>query len=164
MNRYRLRQVLIAVASILGVIWIPIPFTAVQIYYNREELANMQDRVQAVQEFQVRHLRLPDQQELNRLSEGLPDRLGFHRNYCIRESPPLSGSGVVGFPSGWPVAGGWALEFSRGESRDYYSSWDNHYTLTGQLSWRVFWGPLWWPLQCAGIGSILLFAIARKLR
>lgn len=138
-------------ACILGVMFLPIPLTEVQVSKNRAELANMVDCVRAVQAFHERTSRFPTHEELLQISATLPDRYGYHPEYWLDTSPREN-------------TNGWVLSFWRGEDDARYTSWNNYYTLTEQLSWRPFWGPLWWPLVCAGVCSIVLFIIAFALR
>ena len=120
-----------------------------QVAKNRLVLADMQDRVTAIEAFQSREARLPSAGELASISQTLPVRY-FQYDYQLDTT---AGGGVdSGYPQGWPASGGWVLWFWRGEWAEYYSSWDRHYTLGDQLSWWAF----SWP-------GILGFAIAAGL-
>ena len=142
------RSILLALAIIFGFISALIPFTGGQIQKNRLLLADMRDRVDAVREFHTRNLRLPTQREFTPLSASLPARSHLY-DYQINQS----GSSNDPFaPRESPYAGGWTLSIWRGEWNDFYSSWDNRYTLSDRLSYRAFWGWLLWsPLLAIGL-------------
>ena len=110
-------------------------------------LADMKDRVQGVREFQRQNARLPSNEEIAVLSSALPVR-HFRYQYQIETSPI---SHDRDFPKNWPAAGGWVLSFWRGEWREYYSSWDDRYTLSTQLT---AWDDYGFPLVVA-IGLVL---------
>jgi hypothetical protein len=120
-----------------------------QVAKNRLVLADMQDRVTAIEAFQSREARLPSVDELASISQALPVR---YFDYDYQLDTTADGGVDSGYPRGWPASGGWVLWFWRGEWAEYYSSWDRHYTLVDQLSWWAF----SWP------GSIG-FAIAAGL-
>jgi hypothetical protein len=106
-----------------------------QIAKNRLVLADMQDRVSAIEGFQSREGRLPTAGELASMSQTLPVRY-LQYDYELQTRP---GGGIDSdYPQGWPASGGWILSFWRGEWTEYYSSWDRHYTLADQLSWWAF--------------------------
>ena len=111
-------------------------------------LADMKDRVQAVREFQRQNARLPSNQEIAALSSVLPIRY-FRYEYQIETSPI---SRDPDFPKNWPTAGGWVLSFWRGEWKEYYSSWDDRYTLSTPLTLCDGYG---FPLAVA-IGLVLM--------
>ena len=111
-------------------------------------LADMKERVEAVREFQRQKARLPTDEELAALSSALPVRL--HRyEYHIEAS---KGSSDPDYPQNWPATGGWVLSFWRGEWWEYYSSWDDRYTLSKQLT---AWDGYGFPLAVA-IGLVLV--------
>jgi hypothetical protein len=115
-------------------------------------LADMKDRVQAVREFQRQNERLPSKEELAGLSSALPVRY-FRYDYYIETSKV---SHDPDYPQDWPATGGWVLSFWRGEWWEYYSSWDDRYTLSKQLT---AWDGYGFPLAVA-IGLVLLSRVS----
>lgn len=113
-------------------------------------LADMKDRVQAVRDFQRQNARFPDKEELAHLSRALPVRYHLYDYYL--SFSPLSGDRE--YPKGWPSAGGWVLCFWRGEWSEYYSSWDDRYSLSVQLT-------AWDDYGFALSVSIVLFLLSR---
>lgn len=111
-------------------------------------LADMKDRVQVVREFQRKNERLPSKEELAALSSALPVRY-FRYDYQIETSKV---SHDPDYPHNWPATGGWVLMFWRGEWWEYYSSWDDRYTLSKQLT---AWDNYGFPVAVA-IGLVLL--------
>jgi hypothetical protein len=120
-----------------------------QVAKNRRVLADMEDRVAAIEALQSREARLPSTDELASISQTLPVRY-FQYDYHLDTT--AGGGADPSYPQGWPASGGWVLWFWRGEWAEYYSSWDRHYTLGDQLSWWAF----CWP-------GIIGFAIAAGL-
>jgi len=132
-----------------------------QINKNRLELADMQDRVTAVEKFELKNYRAPTKEELHGLFTGLPVRHIANDEYDLASTPRDCPFEV---PGGWPDTPGWVIYFWRGEWYEYYSSWNKHYTLTEQASWWGFCGPmLFCPLAAAiFIGTSFLPAVRRK--
>jgi len=131
--------VFIVLTAISGLLSLMVLGTAQQISKNRGELADMKDRVQAIQDFHNRNSRFPSHEELKQLSDSLRTRW-YRKEYYLDISPRENTR--TGYPSNWPATGGWVLSFWRGEWDEYYSSWDDHYTLADKLSWWYYNGPL----------------------
>jgi hypothetical protein len=130
-----------------------------QIHKNRLELADMRDRVAAVEKFELKNNRLPAKDEFQALLAALPSRYGKHA-YEIASSDncPIIVSGDS------PKTPGWVIFFWRGEWFEYYCSWNKYYTLTEQASWWGFCGIiLFMPLVgCVLIAGSFIPALNRK--
>jgi hypothetical protein len=144
-------KISLALSVVFGFIALPIPLTEVQVSKNRAQLKNMKDRVEAVKDFYENSSRFPTNEELRQISQTLPDRYGLNPDYWLDTSPEEHNDG-------------WELSFWRGDDKPRYTSWDNHYTLSESLSWRVFWGPLWWPLISSGLLSLVLLLMGLLLK
>ena len=125
-----------------------------QVAKNRRTLADMQERIAAIEAFQSKEARLPSDEELARIDQGLPVR-DSRFNYWLDTTPYRVAQ--PGYPQGWPASGGWVLRLWRGEWEEYYSSWDRHYTLGDQLSWWAFSWPGFIGFAIAGV----LFLLSR---
>ena len=119
-----------------------------QINKNQKVLADMKDRVVAIRGFQKDHERLPTKNELEGISRSLPVRYTAY-DYELQ----TSSNGMLSITN-WPQSGGWALSFWRGEWTEYYTSWNEEYSLTQQASWWGFCGPL---LFCPVVAVLLFF-------
>lgn len=111
--------------------------SAKQIHKNKLELADMKDRVAAVEKFEFKNNRLPTKDEFPSLLIGLPVR--YAEVYEIASTSRDCPFEVAG---GWPNTPGWVIYFWRGEWYDYYTSWNKHYTLAEQATWWGFCGPM----------------------
>jgi hypothetical protein len=156
-GRSAIRRILITAASIVALVaLLDVAGSRRQIAKNRSILADMQDRVAAIEEFERKEARLPSETELSEISERLPTRY-FRYDYQL---DTRSGGAIdAGYPTGWPVSGGWVLWFWRGEWAEYYSSWDRHYTLSEQLSWWAF----SWP-SVSALAAAVALVLLNQLR
>ena len=119
-----------------------------QINKNQKILADMKDRVVAIRGFQKDRERLPTKNELKSISSSLPLRYTTY-DYELQ----TSSKGMLS-RTNWPQSGGWALSFWREEWTEYYTSWNEEYSLTQKASWWGFCGPL---LVCPVVGALLFF-------
>jgi hypothetical protein len=106
--------------------------SAPQISKNRLDLLDMRACIEAVKGFQKERHRLPGGEEFRILSASLPSR----NEYWLATTPEEC---AIQMPGGWK-AGGWAMWYWRGEWNEYYSSWNDFYSLTDQASWWGFCG------------------------
>jgi len=109
-----------------------------QIHKNQLELADMNDRVGAVEKFEIKNNRPPTKEELPNVLAGLPVRY-FANGYELAATPEDC---PITIPGGWPKTPGWVLYFWRGEWYEYYTSWNKHYTLAEDATWWGFCGPM----------------------
>jgi hypothetical protein len=104
---------------------------------NKTVLADMKDRVSAVQAFASKEGRLPDRKEFTNLIASLPVRFTTfdYQLSDARETTPVKIEGLQTWPKG-----GWVLYFWRGEWFEWYSSWNDHYSLADQVTIWSFGG------------------------
>ena len=139
MLRTAIRYLFLSIAIVFsGISLLVLLVSGKQISQNRLELADMQDRVEAVKKFQKEQGHLPTDDELRVLPSCLPIR-HFGNEYRVASN---SRDCAIKIPEEWPKSGGWVMWFWRGEWHEYYSSWNNHYTLAEQASWWGFCGVL----------------------
>lgn len=156
MIRKGYRYLITTCALILGLLSILVIATVMQFAKNYVELASMKNCVRAVREFEKHYTRLPTNEELTQISKTLPD-LGYRVECNIQTSRNAYDDRS---PTNWPKSGGWVLLYWRGSWNEYYSSWDDHYTLADAMSFKYYWGPFRFaPLLC-----VLLLAISYALR
>jgi len=135
--------------------------SAKQIHKNRLVLADMQDRVAAVEKFESKSNRLPTREEFPGLLTDLPVRNHAY-NYEFASS---SNDCPFNVPGGWPQTSGWAIYFWRGEWEEFYTSWNKHYTLTEQSTWWGFCGPLLFcPVAAVCFIAASFLPVLRKRR
>jgi len=135
--------------------------SAKQINKNRLQLAEMQECVGKVEAFRSQNHRLPTKEEFHGILAGLARHNVSLGEFELSSTPQDC---PIQVPGGWPNASGWVMYYWRGEWYEYYTSWNNRYTLTEQASWWGFCGPmLFSPLAAVlFIGSSFLPALRRK--
>jgi hypothetical protein len=150
------RYLITTYAFMLGLLSVLVIATIMQFANNYGELVSMKNCVRAVREFEKHNTRLPTNEELTRISKTLPD-WGYRVECNIQTSRNAYDDRS---PANWPKSGGWVLSYWRGSWNEYYSSWDDHYTLADAMSFKYYWGPFRFaPLLC-----VLLLAISCALR
>src|SRR4030095_8756336 len=128
-----------------------------QIFKDNLVLADMRDRVVAVREFQSKEGRLPSETELADISS---KQLRRYHDYDYRISTFTKQFSDSRFQKQWPASGGCVLSFCRGEWNEYYTSWDDRYTLLDGLSilsYRTF-----WLAACGVVVATLLLLASRR--
>jgi hypothetical protein len=115
-----------------------------QIRKNKIALSDMQAVVQRIREFKTRAGRLPTEEELHHLGAS-----GF------RFGAPPRGSA----PELHAQPGGWIIWYWRGEWSEYYTSWDDHYSLEEGISLMSFCGPFFFLPAAAALCLVLSFAL-----
>ena len=150
-----LRVILILLGMIFAFGSLLIPASFKQVRKNQMLLSDMQDMVHAIQSFKSKTMRLPNEDELSKIEDSIPRRysLRYHFHFGVPPSQPDDK-----YPKE-PKDGGWILWYWRGEWSEYYSSWNDHYSLKDQLSPSDFYGPLIW----APIISTVCFGLAAFL-
>jgi type II secretory pathway pseudopilin PulG len=147
------RYLLIALAVLLCLISLIIPLGSMQVSKNSRELSDMKECVQAVEHFNRENGRLPTSKELEQLSAGLSSTHRTHQYEITTSSWDFSEiSNTI-----WSSSGGWAIYYWRGEWYEYYTSWNNLYSLSKNASLWGFFGPtLFLPVI-----AVFLFYISR---
>ena len=116
-------------------------------------LADMRDVVAAIKSFQQRSGRLPTDAELSKIEDALPRRYPLKYDFCFGAPPSQPGEN---YPSE-AKNGGWMIWYWRGEWSEFYSSWDDHYSLEDQADFWRFCGPLIWAPPTAAAFFVLGF-------
>jgi hypothetical protein len=156
-----LRYILFIIAALFGISAIPIPCTIVQISKNMAELANMRDVVKAICVFQENNNRLPDNNELSKLSHSLPGYSGCTINYDIQTMPEaIDGQQIAN----WPASNAWMITYWKGEWNERYTSWNNKYSLEDKLTWRYYWKPFWDAYKYFPLISVILFVLGIMIK
>ena len=130
-----------------------------QISKNRLELADMQDRVEAVKKYYREKGHLPNNDAFQALSDALPVRYmrsPYHFASSERDSE-------VAVSTQWPT-NGWVISYWRGEWHEYYTSWNEYYTLTEQSTWWGFCGIVLFSPLIAGLLFVCCFTPVLKKR
>ncbi len=99
---------------------------------DRKLLEEFKLRVDAVEQFEAHFGRLPEEQDLPQLWSTFQNAPGndFHIS-TVGDIPwPRRGGRIL-----WPASGGWVLWDWLGESSEYYTSWNRHYSLNQSMSW-----------------------------
>jgi hypothetical protein len=149
--RRLLRVGVLGLAVVFALLALPIPHSASQVRKNRTLLADMQDAVNAIKQFQRDSGRLPNAEELTEIEKRLPRR--YSLPYAFHFGAPPAGP-EEHLPSE-ARNGGWILWYWRGEWAEWYTSWDDHYSLAEQTSLWRFCG----PLIAAPFGAVLFLAL-----
>ena len=147
-----LRFVFLTLAVLFSLMSLLIPLSASQIAKNKMLLADMRDCVRSIKEFEKNFGRLPSEEELGKIEDSLPRR--YSLRYGFRFGAPPSQTDMS-YPKARPESEGWMIWYWRGEWSEYYSSWDDHYSLEHQASWWGFFG----PLLFAPLGAVIFFCI-----
>jgi hypothetical protein len=100
--------------------------------------------VRSVREFKAKAGRLPTNEDLYQLS-----------GYYFGQPPPSPGAPELHVPPG-----GWIIWYWRGEWPEYYTSWDDHYSLEEGLS---LWG-FCRPLTFMPVAAVLCFVFSFVFR
>ena len=155
-----IRIILLVLAVIFGLVSLLIPLSSSQVSKNKKLLADMQDCVREVREFEKKFGSLPTEEELGKIEDSLPRR--YSLRYGFRFGAPPSQPGMI-YPKAKPESEGWMIWYWRGEWSEYYSSWDDHYSLEEQASWWGFCGPLLFaPVISAGFLALRSLRVLRK--
>ena len=155
-----IRVLLLVLAVFFGLVSLLIPLSSSQVAKNKKLLADMQDCVRAIKDFEKKSGWLPTQEELGKIEDSLPRR--YSLRYGFRFGAPPS-QPDMSYPKDRPLSEGWMIWYWRGEWSEYYSSWDDHYSLDEQASWRGFCGPLLFaPLVAAAFLALRMIPALRK--
>ena len=115
--------------------------------------ADMKDRVAAVRTFTAREGRLPNDIEFSSLIASLPVRY-YRYDYKLSDSPEKTSLAIEGL--GKESKGGWVLYFWRGEWHEWYSSWNDHYSLANRSTlWKSERIVMCW-IGLFGVGFLVL--------
>jgi hypothetical protein len=150
--KFALRVVFILVAIIFAFFSLIIPGAFSQVQKNKMLLADMKDAVTAIKQFKEKTGHLPTDHELSKIEDSLPRRYSLRYNFSFGPPPSQPGQN---YPEK-ALNDGWIISYWRGEWSEYYSSWDNHYSLEDQLSPSDFYGPFIW----APVASLMFFSLA----
>jgi hypothetical protein len=123
---------------------------------DRRVFEDLKLRVAAVERFQERSGRLPEEKELTQLWDELPNSGRSYNFYLSRGDIPRPRGKII-----WPTSGGWAVWVWLGELSEYYTSWDRHFSQSQPMSWFAIEG---WLLFSPLIAVFFLFMphLARK--
>jgi hypothetical protein len=159
MLRILMRCLLLALGMIFLGLSVLLLLSGQQIRKNRLELADMQDRVAAVEKFELKNNRPPSKEEFQSVIAGLPVRYSVNYKFA-----PTPADCQITVPGGWPKTTGWVIYYWRGEWYEYYTSWDKHYTLAQEATWWGFCGQVLFSPVVAGmfIGLSFLPSFRRK--
>lgn len=152
------RYVITIYASFLGLLSIMIVATVFQFANNYLELKSMRNCARAVRDFEKSNARLPTYEEMSQINQALPD-YGYKVDCNIVTERNENDDRA---PKNWPKSGGWVLSHWRGSWNEYYSSWDDHYTLADTLSFEYYWGPLCFAPLLFGLLLALNVALREK--
>src|SRR5262245_43036459 len=130
--KFTIRLLLLALAILFCFISLLIPLSAPQIAKNKMELADMQDCVHAIKDFEKKSGRLPTDEELGKIQDSIPRR--YHLRYGFKIGAPPS-QAAIKLPTPSAASTGWMIWYWRGEWAEWYTSSDDHYSLLEQASW-----------------------------
>jgi hypothetical protein len=155
-----IRIILMVLTVLFGLVSLFIPLSSSQVAKNKNLLADMQDCVRAIKEFEKKFGRLPTEEELGKIEDSLPR--SYSLRYGFRFGVPPS-QRDMSYPKARPESEGWMIWYWRGEWSEYYSSWDDHYSLEEQASWWGFCGPLLFaPVIAVGFFALRSLRVLRK--
>ncbi len=150
--KFALRVIFFIIAAVFAFLSLMIPGAFSQVQKNKMLLADMKDVVTAINSFKEKVGRLPTDDELSKIEDSLPRR--YSLRYDFNFGPPPSQPGED-YPEK-ALNGGWIIWYWRGEWSEFYSSWDNHYSLEDQVSPSSFYGPFIW----APVASVIFLGLA----
>jgi hypothetical protein len=123
---------------------------------NRHVLDGMREQVQGIQEFERIHGRLPT----NGPGGGPNVHKGGRSSLYYLFTRPGQFSDER-FRGKWPAHGGWVLGLWRGEWFEYYTSWNDHYTVADAVS---VWGILDFWLALAAFAVTATIPFRQRMR
>jgi hypothetical protein len=135
-----LRIALFVLAAACGLISLMIPASFSQVRKNKMLLADIRDIVVAIKTFNLANGRLPTDDELSKIEDSVPRRYSLKYNFRFGAPPAQAGEH---YPTE-EKARGWMIWYWRGEWSEFYSSWDDHYSIETQTNVWAFCKPVLW--------------------
>ena len=153
------RLTLFALAGLCGLISLLILASVNQVNKNEMLLTDVRSIVAAIYAFKQTNDRLPTVSELSTLEDSVPRRYPLKYNFKFGVPPSQPGEN---YPTQLK-AGEWIIWYWRGEWSEYYSSWDNHYSLEEQTDLWNFCKPiLWAPFATIALIGLGIYPWKRK--